>query len=96
MLKDYQSEGIGEDIDEEKPSPPPKPHTQSIVSGERTELREDAIPLLEGDYRKFKMCPKCHSKLKKFKVVKEKNLLTQEIYCKNPHCKFNKKYTFRI
>jgi len=61
-----------------------------------TDKVEDNIRLMENTYIKYKRCPKCNSKVKRCKVRKNNNMLSQTMLCKNKRCDFKVNYEFSM
>jgi transposase len=57
---------------------------------------DDRINLMENTYIKYIRCPKCNTKVKRCKVRKNKNMLSQTLLCKNKRCDFKVNYEFSI
>ena len=69
---------------------------KKLKSLEETASEGSSI-LLSEDYKNIKICPRCSSKLKKYRVIKNNDAtIIQRIVCKNLHCKFQREIIFNI
>lgn len=83
----------------------PKKVIKKHLKSKKKKSKEESKPrivdsgnifLFENNIWRFRRCPACESKIKRYRVVKINNFLLQKVKCKNKKCKFEMDYKFDI